>query len=458
MDARGVRRRPSAIAGQQRADARPRHEVRGQLGVERRQRHGGIPQQLHRHAPGAEQDRRPEDRIARHAEDQFLPVGTADHRLQREAVDRRVRRRRRDPPGDRPRRVPRLGGRRDVEHHAADVRLVGDVPRQQLDHQPPAGRKHLRRQSFRLLRRSRDAGLRNRDAIGGEDGLRLRLGQHPAGRRRPPPRRPRRPRRGGAPPHPGRACRGRAPSAGPPAPGPSPSGGRPRRRPPPGCRSSRFPRAAAPPVRCAPPPRRASTTAPACRRSAPSRRAPRPRAPPPRATPSPSGSSSPGSRPPPGSAATASSAAAKRAGGASPTMSTGLPRLQSAGSAASSRASVSAESSARFAGPSISRSTASTPAPPPLVTIATRARWSGRNRATVSAAANISASPRTRRMPARRSAASRTSSEPESAPVCVAAARAAAAERPALSATTGFSRAAARAADRNLRACGTLSR
>ena len=61
-------------------------------------------------------------------------------------------------------------------------------------------------------------------------------------------------------------------------------------------------------------------------------------------------------------------------------------------------------------------------------------------------------------MPARRSAASTTAPAPESAPVWLSAACAAAVSRPALSAMTGFSRAAARAADRNLRACGRLSR
>ena len=54
-------------------------------------------------------------------------------------------------------------------------------------------------------------------------------------------------------------------------------------------------------------------------------------------------------------------------------------------------------------------------------------------------------------MPARRIAASKTTSEPASAPVCEAGGLRPAAERPALTTITGLLRAAARAADMNLR-------
>ena len=59
-------------------------------------------------------------------------------------------------------------------------------------------------------------------------------------------------------------------------------------------------------------------------------------------------------------------------------------------------------------------------------------------------------------MPARAIAASNTSSEPASAPVCDEAARAPGAERPALTSTTGLLRAAARAADMNARCADRL--
>ncbi len=60
-------------------------------------------------------------------------------------------------------------------------------------------------------------------------------------------------------------------------------------------------------------------------------------------------------------------------------------------------------------------------------------------------------------MPARRMAASYTASEPARAPVWEAAARAPSAMRPAFSTTVGLLRAAARAADMNLRAWRTSS-
>ena len=60
-------------------------------------------------------------------------------------------------------------------------------------------------------------------------------------------------------------------------------------------------------------------------------------------------------------------------------------------------------------------------------------------------------------MPARRSAASTTASAPASPPVWVSAASAACGLRPAFNAITGFSRAAARAAERNLRGAGIVS-
>ena len=74
-----------------------------------------------------------------------------------------------------------------------------------------------------------------------------------------------------------------------------------------------------------------------------------------------------------------------------------------------------------------------------------------RKRDKVSAAKNRSCNVLTRNMPARAIAASNTMSEPASAPVCEAAASWPCAERPAFTTITGLLRAAARAADMNLR-------
>ncbi len=72
-------------------------------------------------------------------------------------------------------------------------------------------------------------------------------------------------------------------------------------------------------------------------------------------------------------------------------------------------------------------------------------------RSSVSAASKSCCNVSTRSMPARRTAASNTASEPASAPVCEAAAACPWAERPAFTRMTGLLRAAARAADMNLR-------
>ena len=74
-------------------------------------------------------------------------------------------------------------------------------------------------------------------------------------------------------------------------------------------------------------------------------------------------------------------------------MSTGLACDQVRGRAAFSFSIVAVESSASSPLQSMSWSTASTPAPPPLVTIPTRARSSGTNRAVISTASNSSAKP-----------------------------------------------------------------
>lgn len=133
-------------------------------------------------------------------------------------------------------------------------------------------------------------------------------------------------------------------------------------------------------------------------------------------------------------------------------MSTGLACGQLAGRQAFKASSVCGAKVARFPPASCSASAASTPAPPPLVRMASRSPRKGRAWARVSAASNSASSVSTRSMPARRKAASSTTSEPASAPVCEAAARAPEEARPALTTMTGLLRAAWRAADMNLRA------
>ncbi len=159
-----------------------------------------------------------------------------------------------------------------------------------------------------------------------------------------------------------------------------------------------------------------------------------------------------------GSASTASSVALYRSGPASPIMSIGLARDQLAGSTLSSAFTRSSPTGASLPSSRIKSSTASTPAPPPLVTIRSSLPATGCKLASVSAALNSSSNSSTRTSPARRKAALTAASVPASAPVWVAAAFAAAALRPDLIAITGLARAAERAADMNLRAAGIVSR
>ena len=92
------------------------------------------------------------------------------------------------------------------------------------------------------------------------------------------------------------------------------------------------------------------------------------------------------------------------------------------------------------------------PGPAPFDRISRRSPYSGLAWARVSTAENSCSVVNTRSMPARRIAASNTSSAPASSPVSLAAARTPFATRPAFSTRVGLLRAAARAADMNLRA------
>ena len=158
-----------------------------------------------------------------------------------------------------------------------------------------------------------------------------------------------------------------------------------------------------------------------------------------------------------GSAAAISRAFAYRSGGASPMMSIGLLWLHTDGRTALSASIVSGLMSDSSPPPPISASVAMTPGPPALVTMDSR-RPRGRGcLARISETSNSSLIESTRSTPARRKAASRTSSEPVSEPVCEAAAFAAWTVRPGLMTMIGFDSATSRAADRKARASPMVS-
>ena len=127
-----------------------------------------------------------------------------------------------------------------------------------------------------------------------------------------------------------------------------------------------------------------------------------------------------------GSASALCTARAKRSGGASPSTSTGFAWLQCDGRNESKWLIVSGASSGKVAPANTAASVAKTAGPPAFVTMASRGP---RGRGCISRASersNSSAIESTRNTPHRRNTASSTSSCPVSAPVCDAAALAAA--------------------------------
>ena len=129
----------------------------------------------------------------------------------------------------------------------------------------------------------------------------------------------------------------------------------------------------------------------------------------------------------------------------------GLAWLQNGGRAALRAASVSGLSGASWPPRVIRSSTAMTPGPPALVTIARAGPRGGGCIDRISAMLKRSGMVVTRRTPARRKAASKTASDPASAPVCDAAALAPASCRPDFTTITCLVRLTLRAALRNLR-------
>ena len=133
-----VGRRHVAVTVDQLRHARARHQGPCQRCVQRRQGHGAIGQHLDCGAAGTEQDDRTEGGVDTGADDQFARARRLDHRLYREAVDPRIGPRAAHAREHRSCSVAHGLVRIEVERHAADVGLVRDVGRQDLqrDRQP----------------------------------------------------------------------------------------------------------------------------------------------------------------------------------------------------------------------------------------------------------------------------------------------------------------------------------
>ena len=138
-------------------------------------------------------------------------------------------------------------------------------------------------------------------------------------------------------------------------------------------------------------------------------------------------------------------------------MSIGLLMPPACSSCGSMRATSAGENTGTSRPLAVSRSAATEPCPPPSAMTATRRPRARGERTNAWQASISSPGESTRTMPASRQAAAITASLETSAPVCEAAPRAPAAERPLLSRMTGFRAVAARAASTKARPSATSS-
>ena len=157
-----------AIEFQNISDTRALDHVVRQREIERRQRQRPVVDDLHRLAAAPEHDHRPEGRIVGYARDQFAAVRAADHWMHGHAFDPRLRHLARDPRHHLARRLHRCLGRADVEHDAADVGLVRDVARHDLDDAGARPRNVEPRQFAGFLGRAGKARRRDGNVVGVE--------------------------------------------------------------------------------------------------------------------------------------------------------------------------------------------------------------------------------------------------------------------------------------------------
>lgn len=168
---------------QQAVDPRPRHQAPGEDHVQRRQRQRLVVHHLDRGAAGTEQHDRPEGRIVGEADDQFPRPGPEDHRLNHETLDAGVGQGRRHPLRHCRSGRGRLLPAQHIESDPAHVGLVRDVVRHDLDRAAAARPGCLQEplgSPADLVRVGSEQRFRNRNLIGREHPLGLRLGQERA--------------------------------------------------------------------------------------------------------------------------------------------------------------------------------------------------------------------------------------------------------------------------------------
>ena len=161
-----------AVAGQQERQPAAGEHVLRQPGVERRQRHHMVLVQLDGHATLAEQHHRAEHGVRGNADNQFVRPGTFRHGLHGEAEYLRLRQQPHHLPAHFHGRQPELFGRSQVQRHAADVGLVDDLGRHDLQGH---GVTDAVGRGDRLLDVAGPDGLHRGDAVGPQQRLGLRI-------------------------------------------------------------------------------------------------------------------------------------------------------------------------------------------------------------------------------------------------------------------------------------------
>jgi uncharacterized protein (DUF885 family) len=153
------------------ARARATDQVADEVQIQWRQRDRAVADHLDHGAAEAETDGGAEHGIAHHADHQLAAVPLEVHRLDQHAVDARVRPRERDVAQHVLVAVVHAARIGAAETHAAHVGLVRDVGREDLHRDRVAG---LLRHGDGFVRRMRGPGANDRDAEGREQRLRVR--------------------------------------------------------------------------------------------------------------------------------------------------------------------------------------------------------------------------------------------------------------------------------------------
>ena len=157
-----------AVAGDEAGHPRASDEVARHFEIERRQCERLVVDRLNRRSALAEGNDRTKGRIVGNADDEFLRLRPDDHRLDDHAGNAGFGFRRPRAGNDVGRGRPHRRFRGEAEAHPADVRLVDDVRRLDLDDHRSSGAEKRPRGGAGLLGVARQHRRHHRDRIGGQ--------------------------------------------------------------------------------------------------------------------------------------------------------------------------------------------------------------------------------------------------------------------------------------------------